>query len=294
VFFDVAYQSYLPSLVGRDRLVDGNAKLEAVSGVTALAGPTLAGFLIQLLRAPTAVLVDAVSFAGSALFVGRIRAREPKPEPGPDAHLGREIVEGLRFVLGERILRAIAACTAIANFFGALGGAVFIVLLARDLRLSPFVIGLIYSVASVGGIVGALAARRLAVRLGEGPVIWMAIAFSGPWTVFLPIARRDWTLVLAALGFAVWGACGVIYNVNQLSFRQRLAPDRLLGRMNATMRFLVWGTLPIGALVGGALGQWLGVRETLWIAFVGGLLPVLPVYFSPLRTMRELPSQSSQ
>jgi MFS family permease len=290
LFFDVAYQSYLPHLVGRANLVEGNAKLEAVRGINQIAGPTAAGLLIQWLTAPVAVAVDALSFAGSALFVGLIRKREPKPERQPDAHLGREIGEGLRFVLANRLLRSIAMCTGSSNLFSAISGAMLIVLFARDLRLSPGTIGLVMSVGTVGGLVGALTATRIAARIGQGPAIWIPIAVTAPFQLLLPLAQRGWLLWAAALGSSVFWFGAVVYNITQVSFRQGLTPERLLGRMNATMRFLVWGTMPLGGLLGGVLGRYLGVRPALWVAAVGGMLAFLPVFFSPLRTMRELPT----
>jgi MFS family permease len=290
VFFDVAYQSYLPHLVGRANLVEGNAKLEAVRGVNQIAGPTVAGLVIQWLTAPVAVAVDAVSFLGSALFVGLIRKREPLPERKPDAHLGREIGEGLRFVLGNRLLRSIAMCTGSSNLLSAITAAMVIVLFARDLRLSPGTIGFVMSFGAVGGLIGALTATKVAAWLGQGPAIWVPIAVSGPFGLLIPLAQRGWLLWAAAFGFLVYWFGAVVYNIGQVSFRQGLTPERLLGRMNATMRFLVWGTLPLGGLLGGVLGDTIGVRPALWVAAIGGLFTFLPVFLSPLRTMRELPT----
>jgi MFS family permease len=290
VFFDVAYQSYLPHLVGRANLVEGNAKLEAVRGVNQIAGPAAAGLIIQWLTAPVAVALDALSFAGSALFVGLIRKREPLPERKPDAHLRREIGEGLRFVLGNRLLRSIAMCTGSSNLFSAISGSMVIVLFARDLRLSAGTIGLIFSAGAIGGLLGALSATRIARWLGQGPTIWIMVAVSGPFGLLLPLAQRGWLLWAAAFGFFAPWFGSVVYNITQVSFRQGLTPERLLGRMNATMRFLVWGTMPLGGLIGGVLGNTIGVRPALWVAAVGGLLVFLPVFLSPLRTMRELPT----
>ena len=290
VFFDVAYQSYLPHLVGRDNLVEGNSKLEAVRGVTQLGGPTGAGFLIQVVGAPLSVLVDAISFLVSAVFVGFIRKREVKPERQPDAHLGREIAEGFNFVIRNRILRSIAACTGSSNLFSSIAGTMFLVLLARDLHLSAGLIGVVFSFSAIGGLIGAFTAQKWAKWLGQGPAIWVSIAVTGPFALTQATVERGWLLILAIAGIAIywWGA--VVYNINQVSFRQGITPDRLLGRMNATMRFLVWGTLPLGGVIGGVLGQTLGVREAVWIGAIGGCFAFLPVFFSPLRTARELPS----
>jgi MFS family permease len=289
VFFDVAYQSYLPQLIAREQLVEGNAKLQASESVSQIAGPGLGGLLVQLLGAPYAVLVDAVSFLWSAGWVSAIRTPSPRPERSEERHLFREIGEGLRFVLHHRMLRAIAACTATANLFASMIGAVFYVLLARELHLSAGVIGLVTSAASVGGLVGALCAGRVAARIGQGRAIWVPIALAGPCALVAPFVHRDWTLGLLAVSEAVMWIGIIIYNITQVSFRQALCPPRLLGRMNATMRFLVWGTLPLGGLLGGVLGTVIGVRGTLLVGGVGEMLAFLPVFFSPLRGLRELP-----
>jgi MFS family permease len=290
VFFDVAYQSYLPHLVGRGSLVEGNAKLQGVQSVSQLAGPTAAGFLIQALTAPYSIIVDAVSFVGSALFVGRIRKREDKPERSADAHLGREISEGFNFVVRNKVLRSIAACTGSSNLFSGIGGAMLILLLAGHLHISPGLIGVVFSLMAIGGLIGALTAQRLAKWLGQGPVIWISIAVTSPFALFVPLTQPGWKLWAMAFGNFVYWIGVVVYNVNQVSFRQALTPDRLLGRMNATMRFLVWGTLPLGGLLGGILGQTIGVRNTLWVSAIGGMFSFLFVFFSPARRARELPT----
>ena len=293
VFFDVAYQSYLPHLVGRDNLVEGNAKLQGTQSVAQVAGPTVGGVLVQALTAPYAILVDAASYLWSAVWVGAIRSREPLPERAPDRHLGREMKEGVAFVLGNRLLRAITACTATANLFSNVGMTVFIVLLASasGLNLSAGTIGLLFSASAVGGILGALVARRFAGWVGQGPALWISIAISVPAMLPMPFVQRGWLLWLVAAGSVLVGASIVVYNITQVSFRQLLCPERLLGRMNATIRFAVWGTIPIGSLLGGILGATIGLRPTLWVSVIGSLLAVLPVFFSPLRTMRQLPTE---
>jgi predicted MFS family arabinose efflux permease len=290
VFFDVAYQSYLPQLVERADLVEGNAKLQASESVAQVAAPAAGGGLIQLLTAPYAVVVDALSFLWSAAWVTAIRQRPARPPRAADRHLGREIAQGLRFVVGNRLLRAIAMCTACSNLFSSMGFAVFYVLLARELHVAPGVIGVLSAVSAVGGVVGSLVAVRVARRLGQGPTIWISTAISAPMMFVAPFVEHDWTLGVLAVAQGFWWSCGVVYNITQVSFRQGLCPPELLGRMNATMRFLVWGTLPLGAFVGGLLGGAIGVRATLLVAAVGGALAFVPPLLSPLRTMRELPS----
>lgn len=294
VFFDVAYQSYLPHLVGRDNLVEGNAKLQGTQSVAQVAGPAVGGVLVQALTAPYAILVDAVSFLWSAAWIGSIRSREARPERAADRHLGREMREGLAFVFGHRLLRAIAACTATGNLFMNVGMTVFVVLLADadQLDLSAGTIGLLFSASAVGGLLGALVARRITAWVGQGPALWISAALEGPAMLAMPFVQRGWLLVLVAGLSVITGVTIVVYNVTQVSFRQLLCPERLLGRMNATIRFAVWGTIPIGSLLGGILGATIGLRPTLWIAVGGTAVAFLPIFFSPLRTMRELPTSS--
>jgi MFS family permease len=291
VFFDVAYQSYLPHLVGREHLVEGNAKLQASQSVAQVAGPSAGGLLVQWLTAPYALAVDAVSYLWSAVWVGAIRAREPKPERAPGRHLLREVQEGLAFVVKHPLLRAISACTGLSNLFSTVSMVALISLLASpsQLNLPAGTIGVIFTVGSVGGLVGAVLAGRIARRVGQGPAIWLSQVLTVPPAAVLPFVHRDWTLVLLAVSQVLTTVGVVVYNITQVSFRQRLCPERLLGRMNATIRFLVWGTMPLGALLGGALAAWIGLRPTLAVAAVGAAVASLPVFFSPLRWMRELP-----
>jgi MFS family permease len=292
VFFDVAYQSYLPSLVGRDHLVEGNAKLEASRAVSQIAGPSIGGALVQWLTAPYAIVVDALSYLWSAVFLGAISTREERPERAPDRHLVREIREGLSFVLRHRLLRAITATTGTSNLFSTILNTAFIIVLAdqAELNLTAGIIGVVFTIGSVGGLLGAVVAERVARRVGQGPTIWLSILVSAPFALVTPLAQQGWLLWLVAFCWAVIGFFVVIYNITQVSFRQGLCPERLLGRMNATIRFLVWGTMPLGGLIGGVLGSTIGVRPTMWVGAIGMSLAFLPAFLSPLRTMRELPT----
>jgi MFS family permease len=293
VFFDVAYQSYLPHLVGREHLVEGNAKLQASQSVAQVAGPGVGGALVQVLTAPYAVLVDAVSYLWSAVWVQAIRSREPLPEPVPGRRLRTDIREGLAFVLKHPLLRRITACTGISNLGSGVQSVALITLLASptQLDLSAGAIGLLFTVGAVGGVVGALSASRIAKAIGQGPTIWLSIALSAPFG-FLPVfVQRGWSVALVAVSMLVFWTGAVVYNITQVSFRQGLCPERLLGRMNATIRFMVWGTTPLGGLLGGALATWIGLRPALVVAAVLFCASLLPVFFSPLRRMRELPTE---
>ena len=289
-FADVAAQSHLPRLVDGDQLMEANVKLEATRNIAQAGGPAAGGALIAALTAPMAIAVDAVSFGLSALLLSRVRRPEADPRRHDGATLRSEIAEGLRFVLGHRLLRAITVTAAMSNLCGTIGASMLLVLLAGQLHLSPFLCGLVFSAEAVGGLLGALAVGRIVGLLGQGPAIWVSMAVSAVlWALALPMYQADWRLGIAialqALGWVVF----MTFKITTVSFRQRLCPTPMLGRMTATVRFVVWGSMPIGALIGGLLGQHLGVRPAMAVGVLGELLAVLPVLLSPLRTMRELP-----
>jgi MFS family permease len=294
VFFDVAYQSYLPSLVDRKHLVEGNSKLEISRAGGALGGPGIAGILIGWLSAPVAILFDAVSFVGSALFIFGIRKRERPPQgedSAPRRRMREDIAEGLRYVLTHPYLKNIAACTATFNFFGMFQAAVLLVYAVRVLDLSPAVIGLALTLSNVGPMAAAFSADKISSRLGVGRTIIAASMVGGPAALMVPFAPHgNAALALLAPAFLIGGFANVVYNVTQVSLRQAITPERIQGRMNSVMRFIVWGTIPLGSLIGGALGTWIGLRTALIIGGIGCTLPFLPVLFSPVRAIREMPS----
>lgn len=289
VFFDVGYQSYLPSLVGRQVLVEGNSKLESTRSLAHVTGPALGGGLVQLLGATMAIVVDAVSYLVSAVALGAVRSPEPVPEPARHTRLRSQIAEGLRFVLHHPLLRPITGCTGTANLFGGIHTAAIVLFLARELGLSAGTIGLLFAAGGVGGLLGAVTASWWAKRVGQARIIWLSILLTSPFGLLIPLAEAGWRVGLIFVAEVMIGYGVVVYNVAQVSFRQAICPDRLLGRMNASVRFLVWGTMPLGGLLGGLLGEWLGVRGALWVGMIGQALAVVWVLASPLRTMRDLP-----
>ncbi len=299
VFFDVAYQSYLPSLVDRDKIVDGNAKLETSRSAAQITGPGVAGVVIGAVTAPFAVAVDALSFVVSALFMFAIRRHEAAPKPRLNEHGERpsmrsEISEGLRYVGGHRLLRSIAATTGLSNFFTNILYAILILYLVRELSVTPQLLGLAFSLGAVGFLVGALIANRLATRFGVGPTIVLAVMVSGPAELLIAIAPPDLAVPFVAASVFLGGIGNVVYNINQVSLRQAITPERMQGRMNATMRFIVWGTIPIGSIVGGSLGGLIGLHETIWIGAIGGVFVFLPVFFSPVRRLRTIPASDAE
>jgi MFS family permease len=291
VFFDVAYQSYLPSLVERRQIPDGNAKLEISRSSAQLGGPGLAGLLVGWLRAPAAILFDAVSFLGSALFILSIRKTEAsQAERAPRRKMRTELREGLSYVLRHPYLKNIAACTAIFNFFGLMGYAILLVYARRKLGLSPQAIGLAFTLSNFGPLLAALTANKIFARLGVGRTIIASSILGGPMFLAIPFAPHGHAALFVLVpAILVGGFMGVIYNIAQVSLRQAITPERIQGRMNSVMRFIVWGAIPLGSFVGGINASLIGLKATLIVSGVGCSLAFLPVLFSPVRSVREMP-----
>ena len=292
VFFDVAYQSYLPEIVEPELIGEGNAKLQGAQSVALIGGPALAGGLVRLIGAPLTIGLDALSFVWSAFFIGRIHHPDDPPPREQRRPLLVEIREGLSFVLRDPLLWRITATTSVGNFFNSMTSALLVLFVLRELGLGEGQLGLGLGIGAVGGLLGAVSATRVTAWLGEGRVIPVSATLWIPAGVLMPLAGTviPPMLALSLSGFLVSFAV-VLYNVTQVSFRQRLCPRPLLGRMNASVRFLVWGVMPIGSLLAGALGQAYGARTVFWIAAAGSVLACLPVLLSPLVRMRDLPRE---
>jgi MFS family permease len=289
VFFDVSYQSYLPVLIGTEDLVDANGKLGATQSFAQVVGPGLGGGLVGLFGAARAMAADAISYAVSVASLLAIRAPEQPPRRGQREKLRKEIAEGLSFVLRDPILRKIVACTGTANLFLTMATALQIVFLVRVLHVRPAGTGLLIAVASLGGVAGGALSGRLGRLVGSARIIWFSLLVLGLPSLLAPLAEPGWRVALFPVGYAAGACAGVVYNVAQLSYRQAICPPGLLGRMNAAVRWVVWGTIPLGGLLGGAFGAVLGVRTTLWIGYAGAWAAGWWVYFSPLRRMRDIP-----
>jgi MFS family permease len=297
VFFDVAYQSYLPLLIRPDQLPDGNGKLQTTAQAAQVAGPGLGGALVGLLGAAGAMIVDAASYLVSVVTLLFIRTAEPghrhRPAEGRSwSGPWRQLTAGLSFVFADRILRKIVACTATANLCGGMMTALQIIYLVRVLHIRPALTGLVISLGALGGVAGGVASGPLSRRIGSARIIWVSIIGLGPAALLLPLAQPGPGVLLYVAGWAGYTFAAVLYNVAQLSYRQAICPPELLGRMNAAVRWIVWGTLPLGSLLGGTLGMVIGIRPALWIAAAGGWAAGLWVFFSPLRGMRDVPARA--
>jgi MFS family permease len=285
VFFDVSYQSYLPSLVERDEIGDGNSKLQTSSSAAQVAGPGIAGVLVSAFGAPYAIAVDAASFVGSALFMTAIRRVEeiPAAVTGSRRRMHAEIMEGLGYVFRHPLMRPMMFWVASANFFGTIIGSILIVYAVRILHLTAATIGLVFAVANIGALVGALVGTRIAKRLGIGrALVGLAVA-NGLAALLIPLASGSHAIPFLIVSEMVTGFCAVAANVNGISLLQAITPDRLLGRMNASRRFVVWGVFPLGGLVGGILGTRLGIREAIWVGAIGASVSFIPLLFSGMR-----------
>lgn len=289
VVFDVTYQSYVPALVGRTALVTANGRLESTRSTAVAAGPALGGVLSQALGAANAVFLTSVGYLASAFLLSRIPVVEEQPARPERRSVRSEIVEGLKFVLGNRLLRTTTTAAAIFNFSYGITQPLIVVLLVKELALAGSVVGVMLALAGVGGLVGALVAGRIADAIGRSRAIWVSELACVPAFLLLPLTFPGWGLAFFAAGFFLLHLILSVFNVSNLSFRQAICPDRLLGRMNASVRFLMWGTLPLGALAGGALGAVLGARWALVVAAGGFLAAALVLLFSPLRRLRDLP-----
>ena len=292
VFFNVAYVAYLPTLVGRSGLVEGNAKLEATASAAQIVGPAMAGTLIGAVSAPFALLFNAGTFVLSALGIGAIRAPEPPPVPAGE-RLGwrREVGDGLRVVAGNPTLRALTLVDATVSVGGFAFLAIYILYMVENLRLSADQIGFVLATGGAGALLGAWGAGRLRTRLGIGPAIVLSMLAFGLTGLLVPLAvlapRFALPLVVAS-EFLQWAAI-VAHAVNAVSLRQAIAPERMQGRVNGTMRFVSNGLKPVGSLAGGVLGGVIGLPLTLVVGEVG-MLPAVGWYLtSPVWATRDLP-----
>lgn len=289
VGFDTAHTTYLPRLVGPDGLVEGNTRLAANTSIAAGAGSSLGGYLVQWLSAPVTIALDAASYLWSALWLRTIRASEPRPPRAAQPNLLREIADGVRFVARQPILRAIAANTGTVLFFQAANNAITIVFLVRQIHLSPGLIGILGTVGLLGALASSVLTGRIAGRLGTARTLWLSTVVNGAGFLLYPLTTGGLGLIWFVLAGALAAFSIITRHVLAVSARQQLCPDHLLGRVNAIMELMTWGMMPLGALAGGLLGTWLGLRATLLVCGVMIAAASLWLVFSPLRRMRDLP-----
>ncbi|MFF5174481.1 MFS transporter [Micromonospora sp. NPDC000089] len=290
VFFDVAEQSYLPAVVGRDRLLAANSVLLTTGATIQIGGRALGGFLVQLLTAPVALVLNAVAYLASAALLARLRPDAAPRGGGGRDPFARQLREGLRHVLGNPLLRPLAVSLAGINLTVNLMTTMLPVVLLDDLGLGPAVLGVFLGAGGVGALIGAATARPLAERIGHGRALWLPGVVVAPFVALVPMIDTGPALWLAGFGWVANGWRTGIGNVIGVSLRQRCTPDPLLGRMNAVFRFLLTGAIAVGAALSGLIGQWADVRVALWVGAAGAALTWLPVFCSPLRVLRSPPA----
>jgi MFS family permease len=297
VFFDVGYQAYLPALVEREDLVDANSKMYLTNSVANVAGPSVAGGLIAAITAPYAILVDALSFIVSAVFTLRIHDDEVLPQRvagEAQPKMWPQLKEGLAWVIGNRQLRAIAASSANFNLCFNVVLAAFILYAVRSLHLSAIELGAIFAVGSAGAVCGALLANRIQESIGIGPTIVSSAVLLSTGSMAFPLAPRSFPIPVLMFGYGLLSVGAVVYTVAQVSFRQAITPERLQGRMSAAMRWIVWGAIPLGTLIGGAIGQTVGLHFALWVGAIGALPTFLFVFLSPVRSIHAIPDDVAE
>ena len=289
VFFDIAYQSFLPGLVEREQLVDANSRLESSRAVSSVAGPGLAGGVIQVITAPFAIAFDAVSFILSTLFLTRINYDEPQPDRSDRPSVMAEMRKGLKVVVRDPRLRSLAGAGSTANFFEFAVMAIFLLYAVNLLRLQPDMIGIILGVGAIGAIAGALLAGRLADWIGTGPAILASLILGAAvWGPLIYLATPTTAIPVLVVAWFFGEAAFVAWSINQSSFRQATCPTNLQGRVSATMRFLTAGTVPLGSITGGILGELLGLHLAIGVAAAGILFAPLWLVFSPVRAVKKV------
>jgi MFS family permease len=281
VFFDVAQQAYLPSVVARAQLVRANTRLQGTSSILALGGSTLGGVLVGVLTAAGAILAGAVGYLASALTLRFMRGDDPLPT-APRTGMAAEIRAGFGYVWRDRALRAIALCTATGNLFMSAFIAVMVLFLVRDLHVPAYATGLVVAGAGIGGVAAATTTRRWVDRIGQARTVVLSLAVTQPFALLAPLAAPGWRIGLFAAGWFITGYGSTLYNISQVSYRQAVCPGELLGRVNASNRFLAFATPAVGALLGGVLADWTSPRTTLLVAAAGLVLGVGWLLASPL------------
>jgi MFS family permease len=291
---EVALMAYLPVLVRREQLVRANSQLQASSAAVSIAGPGLAGVLVQVLSAPLVIVFDAASFVLAAVCTALIRTPEPAHEEA--AHTGRgvwaQIGEGLRFVYGHDLLRPLAQGIALHFLFVNVVYTLLVIYAVRELGIGPALLGVVFAALGPGFLVGALLAPRAARRFGPGRVMTYAPLLTVAGLSLVPLARGPEACVVVMLAAAHFlTACGIqLHGINMVSLRQAVTPQRLQGRMSASFRYVNLLGACLGALAAGALAERVGIRPTLAVGVCGLLLPFLRLFFSPVRRLREVPA----
>jgi len=290
VFFDVSEQSFVSHLLEPDDLTEGFGKLGASASFAQVSGRGLASALVAVIGAARAITADALSYAVSVASLFLLKAHEPRPErkSGGIRQLRRDVAEGLTFITRHSVLRMTTACVAAGNLFIAMQISLNLLFLVRVLDVRPALAGLLTALGSLGGIAGGMLAASIGRRFGSARVLCFShLVFAAP-ALLLPLAEPGWGVVLFVVGYGASAFACSIFSASQIAYRQSICPPELRGRMNAASRWITWGTLPVGGLLGGIIGSAIGIRPSIWIAYAGLWATDLLVIFSPLRRARNV------
>ncbi len=295
VFFDVAYQSVLPIMLPKEHMAKANSALETTNQTSMLAGPAVVGFLLSIVKAPILMLADAVSFLVSMISIALIKMDESTIAKKDRGRLRDDIAEGVKFVTKHPIISRITATTAVSNLFGSAVQTLLPILVLRTMDVPPALYGLGFTAAAAGGLAGAVSAAKIGEKFGQGNTVIGAMVLCSVAMIGFPIAASIGTIsafpiVIASEVLVTFAS--LVYNITQVSARQALCPEHLLGRMNASIRFFVWGVMPISALLAGAFATWFGMIPVLIVGAIGSLSATWFVFASPLRGMKNIVAEA--
>ncbi len=291
VFFDVSRQSYVASLLDPGDLVEGFGKLGASASFAQVSGRALASGLVAITGAARAIAADALSYAVSVACLLLISGHEAPPEhksAGARQQLRRDIVQGLTFIKRHPVLHKTVACAAAGNLFIAMQISLNLLFLVRVIHVRPALAGLLVALGSLGGVAGGVLAGSISRRIGSARIMWFSLLVFDAPSLLLPLAEPGWRIVFFVLGYGVSAFACAIFSVSQVAYRQSVCPPELRGRMNAASRWILWGVLPVGGVLGGSLGSVVGIRPSIWIAYAGSWAAGFLLFFSPLRHVRDV------
>jgi MFS family permease len=291
VFFDVAYQSVLPIMLPKDQLSKANSALETTKQTSMLVGPAVIGFLLTIVKAPILMVADSISYFVSLFSIGLIKMDESTIAKKDRGRLRDEIAEGVKFVTKHPIIGRITASTATFNFFNSGVNTLVPILVLRNMDVSPALFGLVFSVGAGAALVGALSAAKIGKLIGQGNTVISALMLSAVASFGFPLAAvigDASALPIVMVTGSLIGFSSLVFNITQVSARQALCPEHLLGRMNASIRFFVWGVMPISALLAGAFATWFGLAPVLLVGAIGAVLSTWFIFASPLRGLKTI------
>jgi MFS family permease len=291
VFFDVAYQSVLPIMLPKDQLSKANSALETTKQTSMLLGPAVIGFLLTIVKAPILMVADSISYFVSLFSIGLIKMDESTIAKKDRGRLRDEIAEGVKFVTKHPIIGRITASTATFNFFNSGVNTLVPILVLRNMDVSPALFGLVFSIGAGAALVGALSAAKIGKLIGQGNTVIAALMLSAVASFGFPLAAvigDASALPIVMVTGSLIGFSSLVFNITQVSARQALCPEHLLGRMNASIRFFVWGVMPISALLAGAFATWFGLAPVLLVGAIGAVLSTWFIFASPLRGLKTI------